>query len=223
MNKVDLVAICGLPRAGTTFLHDLFAYNKLGNDFFALHSHTGRGFAANPLSTCEPRYLNIHYRHNEPITHAIRFLVSYWRDQINNHDVTVIYKHPQLIFHGPIDEDFRFRVKYIFCMRKYNAWRHSFLECTKGESIAVETEDSIYRPYWGKKWDTPPGENDRAEHLYVRMEYYIKLFKEKLREEQRCDFQYEDPVGSLTNILEMLDIDANPLRLINRHWRTKDV
>lgn len=221
--KIDLLAICGMPRAGTTFLHDLFAYNKVSDRFFALHSHSGKGFAANPMSTCEPRYINVHFRAGEPITHAIRFLVEFWRDQIDNHDITIVYKHPQLIFHGPIDEDRLFRVKYIFCKREFISWRKSFLDMTDGESIVEINTDSVYRKYWGQEWNIPPGLAARAEHFYVRMEYYINEFKAKLRENQYYDFTFEDPVKSLENIFVGLDIKANPLQLVKWNWRTKDI
>lgn len=222
--KIDLLAICGMPRAGTTFLHDLFAYNKLGNRFFAYHSHSGKGFASNPISTCEPRYINVHYRAREPITHAIRYLVEYWRDRIDNHDATIVYKHPQLIFHGPIDEDRLFRVKYIFCQRKYDAWQKSFMDMTKGQSVATITTDSMYRRYWGQDWFKPPTEiPERIKYLYDRMVFYIADFKSKLKPEQYSKFNFENPVGSLENIFAWLDIKADPSQLVKWYWRTKDI
>lgn len=222
--KTDLIAICGMPRAGTTFLHNLFADYKLGRDFFALHSRSGSGFASNPVSTCEPRYLNIYYIFNQPITHPIRIFTQYWRETIGNNDAAIIYKHPQLIFHGPIEEDFKFRIKYIFCMRKFISWRNSFLSFTKGgDPVNIHNTDSLYARYWGKEWKDPPGIEDRCEHLYVRMEHYIKEFKKQIREDQYADFIYDNPINSLENIFDMLDIEIDAMHMVNRYWRTKDI
>lgn len=222
MSRCDLVAICGMPRAGTTFLHDLFAGEKLGKEFFAWHSKiSGPHF---PMTTHEPRYLNLHYLYDIPIEPALMEIIRYWRDQIKNPDATIVYKHPQLVFHGPVFENYLLRVKYIFCQRNYEPWAESVHRYTGGgEGVAAVSIGSIYHKFWGQDWQEPIELQDRYRYLWNRIKKCIADFKKQLPPQQYADFVYENPVGSLVNIFAMLGINANPQRKVDRYLRTRDI
>lgn len=222
MSKCDLVAICGMPRAGTTFLHNLFACEKLGNEFFAHHSKILEPHF--PLSTHEPRYLNICYFYDIPIEQALVEIINYWRGQIKNPDATIIYKHPQLVFHGPIFETYELTVKYIFCYRIFKTWAESVHRYTNGgEGIARVSVGSIYHKFWGQDWQKPDELFDRYRYLYDRIKKCIIDFKKQLSSQQYVDFVYEDPVNSLINIFGMLGISANPQQMVDKYFKFKNI
>lgn len=209
--RVDLIAITGLPRSGTTFLTQLFHTCNFEN-ILCVSNKEDFSFG----SVCPAVFGQIYADDVSSYTIFHQF-VDYWRTVANNPNITIVYKHPQLLFAKDIPNDLN--IKYIFCHREYDSWYRSFSNIEKGFIDGIYDDRNQWLVHnWPCNWYDPIETKERSKTYYDLFNTRIGLMKEMNRD-KFVDFIFEEPERSLMNISDFLGVNININTVMNEIWR----
>lgn len=170
MIKYDMLIICGLPRAGTTFVNNLFAVGAFGEQYYAHHSQEFGGLGRHPLHLCESQIIAMMFRAGMRIDNTLHILQRFWLSKAKGFEKIIVYKHPQIILQYPFVETNGIRIRYIFCTRDYEPWRESFIGINGHMGIHKDAIDSHYEKYWPKSvWAEPEDMEERLHILHAQI------------------------------------------------------
>ncbi len=225
MSKYDMLIICGLPRAGTTFLNNVFASGLFGKEYYAQHSLLFGGLGKHPLHLCESRMISIMLRYGIPVYDTLYTIDRFWRNQGENYDKILVFKHPLITLDLPLTNTRNFKTKYIFCTRDFEPWRESFISVNGHMGIHPDATDSHYEKHWPyENWKEPFYLDDRVKLVY-------DMYMEKSKASSNIKyFEYgtqDQIVRSLAYLIDEFcsslsietDIELVAKKCVDRFWR----
>ena len=199
-----LVVICGFPRSGTSYIHNLFA--NYSDKIYA----TKRGGKQDGVwSTNEPVVFgSFNCDYNLLIKPFLEFHKKLGR-------LDVVYKHPQAVLFAPFKNH---NVKYIVCHRDRENWLEGALSYSPTvASVDINSQITWVKDKWGGKWDNPKNTNDRLLYLY-------DIFKENIDKVKKYNdayfFNYHDPQNTLPSILKEFNLNVDLSNAL-KSWRPK--
>jgi len=211
MTDYDLIVICGIPRSGTTYIHDLFSGAWHRTEQYS--NWMGGGFNTN--GTSEPACIAKKFIDGDDPWAAIQSFVKEKRDELPNH--TVVYKHPQLFSYPFNENEFPFKTFFIFCHREYDGWEKSALDHGISSLISYPFLFDWVKMIWTNSHDEPQHPDERLKTFH---EMAIKRIIEANKEVKNgVLFSYDDPLTGIRRIIDGLGIDKDPKYIFENTWR----
>jgi len=231
MDALDLIIISGLPRSGTTYIHNALArYGKKSNIFgirnvvrnsrfcdLELEDHqyveTDAFYDSPYFSNFLPDYKLPHWITSEPaicntyngdLTDIVLLLLKHWRIKLSNPTLTVIYKHPQASFRIPLTLPNN-KILYIICNREKENWKNAVIKDKFTDSVDINAGAPWVKANWGKEWKEPIELDDRLNHLYT----IWNTINNKILSDPNLitfEFSYENPERDTNKILSYLNL-----------------